>query len=133
MKAVFFGMALALGMAAPAYGQGTPEAAKSWEVDKDKSKAGAKVFTAKMCAGCHTVGKGKLAGPDLAGLLERRDVAWVQKWLKDPTPMFETDSAAKAMLKEYNNVKMPNMKLTDDQIEQLIHYVVETGQKSKKK
>lgn len=132
-KALMFGLAvLALGTAAPAYGQAA-ETAKVWDVDKDKAKSGAKVFTAKMCSGCHTIGKGRLAGPDLAGLLDRRDAGWVQKWLKDPTVMFETDSIAKAMLKEYNNVKMPNMKLTEDQIDQVIHYVVEQGQKAKKK
>ena len=136
-KAVLFGFALlAVAAATPAHAQDkatATEAKKVWEVDKSKAKQGAAVFGAKMCMGCHTVGKGRLAGPDLAGLLERRETDWVLRWLKDPTPMFETDSTAKALLKEYNNVKMPNMKLTDAQIDQVIHYIVEQGQKSKKK
>ena len=136
-KAVIFGCAWAtLLAAAPAYAQdkaADASAAAQFVVDKDKAKAGQKVFGAKACMGCHTVGKGRLAGPDLAGVLERRSEAWVRLWLKDPTPMFDTDETAQALLKEYNNVKMPNMKLTEEQIDQLLHYIVETGSKAKKK
>src|SRR5687767_4981402 len=133
MKRIMIGgfAVLALAYAAPASAQETP-ATKTYDVDSGKAKAGAKVFNVKGCMACHTIGKGRLAGPDLAGLLERRDVGWVQKWLKDPAPMFESDSIAIAMLKEYKGVKMPNMKLTDEQVEQLIYYMVEQGQKSKK-
>jgi mono/diheme cytochrome c family protein len=132
-KALMFGVAVvALTYAAPAYAQDPAPPTKTWEVDKDKAKTGAKVFNAKGCMACHTIGKGRLAGPDLAGLLDRRDVDWVHRWLKDPAPMFETDTAVIAMVKEYKGVKMPNMKLTEDQIEQLIHYMVEQGQKAKK-
>jgi protein SCO1 len=136
-KAVLFGLALAVGaVATPSNAQAqekASEAPASFTVDAAKAKAGSKVFAAKACVGCHTIGKGRLAGPDLAGLLERRTEAWTRTWLKDPTPMFETDETAKAMLKEYNNVKMPNMKLTEEQIDQLLHYIVETGSKAKKK
>jgi len=105
----------------------------AFTVDAAKAKAGAKVFAAKACTGCHTVGKGRLAGPDLAGLLDRRTEVWARTWLKDPTPMFDTDETAKTLLKEYNNVKMPNMKLTEEQIDQVLHYIVEQGSKAKKK
>jgi mono/diheme cytochrome c family protein len=133
-KALMYGFAvLAFGYAVPAYAQETPApATKTYEVDKDKAKSGAKVFNTKGCMGCHTIGKGRLAGPDLAGLLDRRDAGWVHKWLKDPAPMFESDSVVIAMVKEFKGAKMPNMKLTDDQIEQLIHYMVDQGQKAKK-
>lgn len=135
-KAVISGCALAvLLVAAPAYAQDTAadNSSATFVLDKDKAKAGSKVFAAKACTGCHTVGKGRLAGPDLAGLLDRRSETWVRTWLKDPAAMFETDETAKALLKEYNNVKMPNMKLTEEQIDQLLHYIVETGSKAKKK
>ena len=125
----------ALLAAAPAFAQdnGSAGAEPGFAVDKDKAKAGSKVFAAKACTGCHTVGKGRLAGPDLAGVLDRRGETWVRTWLKDPAPMLETDETAKALLKEYGNVRMPNMKLTEEQIEQLLHYIVETGSKAKKK
>lgn len=109
------------------------QTAAAFAVDGAKAKAGAKVFAAKACVGCHTVGKGRLAGPDLAGILDRRSETWVRAWLKDPTPMFDTDETAKALLKEYNNVNMPNMKLTEEQVDQVLHYIVEQGSKAKKK
>lgn len=122
-------------LATPSFAQDKASEAPqaTFVVDAAKAKLGAKVFGAKACMGCHTVGKGRLAGPDLAGLLERRSEDWARRWLKDPAPMFETDETAKALLKEYNNVKMPNMKLTDEQIDQVLHYIVETGNKVKKK
>jgi mono/diheme cytochrome c family protein len=138
-KAVAFGtLLLMVVVASPSYAQAQEKAAEaqaaaSFTVDAAKAKAGQKVWGAKACMGCHTIGKGRLAGPDLAGLLERRTEEWARSWLKDPTPMFETDETAKALLKEYNNVKMPNMKLTEEQIDQVLHYIVEQGQKAKKK
>lgn len=138
MKAVAFGMVVtALAMATPSYAQAqekaAAESAAPFAVDAAKAKAGSKVFGAKACMGCHTIGKGRLAGPDLAGVLDRRSEEWVRTWLKDPSAMFETDETAKALLKEYNNVKMPNMKLTEEQIDQVLHYIVEQGSKAKKK
>lgn len=131
--AVIGGVLSALMIAVPAHAQEkAAEGSAAFVVDKDQAKAGSKVFVAKACSGCHTIGKGRLAGPDLAGVLERRSETWVRTWLKDPTPMFETDETAQAMLKEYN-LKMPNMKLTEEQIEQLLHYIVDTGSKAKKK
>ena len=135
---VYFGMAVAafvwcMPATAQAQEAKAAEPASAFAVDAAKAKAGSKVFAAKACVGCHTVGKGRLAGPDLAGLLDRRTETWARSWLKDPTPMFETDETAKAMLKEYNNVKMPNMKLSDEQVDQVLHYIVEQGAKAKKK
>jgi mono/diheme cytochrome c family protein len=37
------------------------------------------------------------------------------------------------LLADAKGVKMPNMKLTEEQIDQLLHYIVETGSKAKKK
>ena len=133
---VGLGVVAMLAAAPRAYGQekaSDAQVAASFAVDAAKAKAGAKVFAAKACTGCHTVGKGRLAGPDLAGLLERRTEEWARMWLKDPSAMFDTDETAKALLKEYNNVKMPNMKLTEEQIDQVLHYIVEQGSKAKKK
>jgi hypothetical protein len=44
----------------------------------------------------------------------------------------ETDSTAKALLKEYNNTKMPNMKLTEDEALALIHHMANESKKAKK-
>jgi hypothetical protein len=46
--------------------------------------------------------------------------------------MLETDSIAKAMLAEFQNVKMPNMKLTDADVDALVHYMRQESGKKKK-
>jgi nitrite reductase (NO-forming) len=74
------------------------------------------------CLACHSVGEGKKLGPDVAGVTKRRSDAWLARWLKEPEKMLETDPDAKAMLKEYNNLPMPNQSLSDAEIRKYIKY-----------
>ena len=74
------------------------------------------------CLACHSVGQGKKLGPDLAGVTKRRDDTWLTRWLKSPDKMLESDPVAKAMLKEYNNLPMPNQNLSDREISQYLRY-----------
>lgn len=83
--------------------------------------AGKLAFESK-CLACHSIGQGKKLGPDLAGVTKHRDVQWLTRWLKDPDAMLKTDPHARAMLKEYNNIPMPNQSLTDAEIKQFIKY-----------
>jgi len=83
--------------------------------------AGKQAFESK-CLACHSVGGGRKLGPDVAGVTKRRDQAWLARWLKEPEKMLQTDAAAKAMLKEYNNVPMPNQSLSDAEIRQYLKY-----------
>src|SRR5580765_101187 len=83
--------------------------------------AGKLAFESK-CLACHTIGQGKKLGPDLLGVTKRRKDDWLAKWLKSPESMLKTDADAKAMLKQYNNIPMPNQSLTDAEIKQYIKY-----------
>jgi len=70
------------------------------------------------------------AGPDLLGVVERRDQTWLKSWLKDPTPMLQNDSLAMALLAAAKGVKMPNMKLSERDIDAVMHYMAqETAKK----
>ena len=42
---------------------------------------------ARMCAACHTVGKGDRVGPDLDGITERRQRYWLVKFIANPQRM----------------------------------------------
>ena len=42
--------------------------------------------------------------------------------VRSPEAMLQTDADAKAMLKEYNNLPMPNQSLSDAEIKQYIKY-----------
>ena len=74
------------------------------------------------CLACHSVGQGKKLGPDLAGVTKRRDDAWLSRWLKSPEKVLESDPVAKAMMKEFNNLPMPNQNLSDAEIRQYLQY-----------
>jgi nitrite reductase (NO-forming) len=83
--------------------------------------AGKQAFESK-CLACHSLGQGKKLGPDLAGVSKRRSKDWITRWLKDPAAMLTTDVDAKAMLKEFNNLPMPNQSLSDAEIRQYQKY-----------
>lgn len=85
------------------------------------AQAGMLVWRDKGCSGCHGFGR-VLAGPDMAGVLDRRDNAWVRKWLKETNTMLESDPQAVAMLKDWKGVRMPEIRLTDRQIDALFAF-----------
>jgi len=101
-------------------------------VDEALAKKGKSLWTAKACNGCHTIGKGRMAGPDLAHVTDRRSVEWLAKWLSSTSTMLETDEQAKAMLAEYNNTRMPDFKLKDEDAQAIIHHLAKESQKVKK-
>jgi len=93
-------------------------------VDPNLAQRGGIVFRDKGCYGCHGFGR-KLGAPDLAGVMERRDHAWLRRWLKSTDSMLVSDPQAEAMLKDWYGVRMPNMRLSDQQIEALFHYMAQ--------
>lgn len=90
------------------------------------ASAGGTLFQQK-CAACHTIGQGDRVGPDLKGITELRDAAWLKTWLKDPAAMIASgDPAAKEISEKYPMV-MPNLGLSDQQIDDLIAYMGQGG------
>jgi protein SCO1/2 len=73
--------------------------------------------------GCHTIGHGRQAGPDLFAVTEVRSIDWLKSFLKDTDAMLNTDPIAQALLKEFRGNRMPNIRMTDAEIEALIHYL----------
>lgn len=68
---------------------------------------GEEVFAQKGCPACHKVGGGKLVGPDLKGVLGRRDETWVKKMILRPDVMVKEDETARKLLAEHLT-PMPN-------------------------
>jgi mono/diheme cytochrome c family protein len=61
------------------------------------------------CKSCHTVGGGDLTGPDLQGLLERRDRAWLVEFIQHPKAVMDSgDAYAVALLRDARGVYMPD-------------------------
>jgi len=77
-----------------------------------------------VCGACHTIGKGKLIGPDLKGVTERREEAWLYSFIKASQTMVQNgDEVAVKVFEEYNKIPMPDNDYTDDQIAALLAYI----------
>jgi cytochrome c2 len=60
------------------------------------------------CAACHTLGGGRLVGPDLKDVTQRKDRAWLAKFLQNPKAVIDSgDAYARQILQEARGVIMP--------------------------
>ncbi len=105
--------------------------AQGMKVDANLAKRGKALWLSRGCDACHSIGKGRRAGPDLLGVTSRRSGAWLRKWLHNPDEMLASDSTAMALLAEAKGVKMANLKLSDTEIEALINYLADESRKAK--
>lgn len=81
-------------------------------------------FFIKICASCHTVGRGDKAGPDLAGISRRREKSWLTRFLAAPQKLrAEKDPIALALREKYPYVRMPNLGMSDGDIEDVLSYL----------
>ena len=85
---------LLVGLASPA---GTARGAPLQDAPSEETIA----FFAQNCASCHTIGGGRLTGPDLKGATERKDEAWLVEFILDPKAVIDSgDPYAAEMLRE---------------------------------
>ncbi|MDI6696695.1 MAG: c-type cytochrome [Anaerolineales bacterium] len=90
---------------------------------QQSSSEGQAIF-AQKCQACHTIGGGRLVGPDLQGVTQRRDLSWLKEFISAPDQMLASgDPIATQLLAEYNNVPMPNLALSPAEVEALIAYL----------
>lgn len=85
--------------------------------------SGETIFRTK-CIACHTIGKGKLVGPDLKDVTSRRDAQWLKDFIADPNKLFAAnDPIAQQLLSENNNVKMPPLGLTPMEVDAVLAFL----------
>lgn len=79
----------------------------------------------QICAACHTVGKGRLVGPDLANIDQRQSEDWIIKFVKSSQTVIKGgDKYADSLFKAFNQVLMPDQPdLNDAQIKDVIAYI----------
>lgn len=78
----------------------------------------------QQCASCHTVGGGKLVGPDLQGVTTRRDRDWLVQWIIEPDKMLaQGDPTAAQLFQEYQQIQMPNLGLSQADAEAILAYI----------
>ncbi len=97
-------------------------------IDEKLAAKGEKLWTKKGCNACHTIGKGKLVGPDLKGVTERRKPEWIIAMITNPDSMLKYDPIAKEQLKKYG-VPMTDQKVSVEEAKAIIEYIKRESQK----
>jgi len=92
--------------------------------DLELAKRGKTVYEAKACNACHSIGSTKQTmGGALDQVTEIRDLEWLFKFIKNPKSMLATDGLAKQLLRDFNNIPMPNQGLSDKDVIAIIEYL----------
>jgi protein SCO1/2 len=99
-----------------------PSYAKATRIEGMTS--GGQLFMSR-CSACHSIGGGDdTLGPDLAGVVERRPSAWLHRWIKEPDRMLAAkDPTATALKAKYRGVPMPNLKLSDSDVADVVEFI----------
>lgn len=80
------------------------------------------------CGICHTIGKGKLIGPDLAGVHQRHPEDWMMNFVRSSQKMIASgDSAAVALFEANNKLVMPDPMISDGEIASILKYVADNA------
>ncbi|MDQ6954924.1 MAG: c-type cytochrome [Mariprofundaceae bacterium] len=91
------------------------------------AKAGKLIFD-RVCVHCHAIGGDSKFAPNLKGIGERRDIVWLNKWLKSPKEVLKYDEYAQKLLE--NNAysltmpTFPSMK-NDEKRANVIAYLLD--------
>jgi cytochrome c oxidase cbb3-type subunit 3 len=92
--------------------------------------SGKEIFSGN-CQACHSIGGGDIVGPDLAGLIERRETDWIKSFITNSQKMVAAgDEEAIAVFTKYNKIAMPSHNLKDEELTSLISYIEETGKQA---
>lgn len=102
---------------------------------KDESKGSAdgrplenfdrgKYLFGRDCVACHSIGHGDQIGPDLLGVSKTRDHTWLVRMIQQPEQLLnEKDPLATSLLAKYKDVRMPNLNVSDAEVDYLLQYI----------
>ncbi len=95
-------------------GAGTPGAVNGEleaPIRLDLAERGGQVLREKACLGCHVLGgEGGNVGPKLDGVIDRRDLGYLRRKLRDPT--FDNSTSM-----------MPNLALSQEEVEAILAHL----------
>lgn len=111
-------LALAAGFCVSVFGA-TSVAQEAGDLDPELGK---RLFTEKGCVSCHTLGQGRLVGPDLQRVTKRRSDTWTVAMITSPDSMLRTDTTARALLQAYVT-SMPDLNVRTFEARALVAYL----------
>ena len=77
-----------------------------------------------LCAMCHTLGGGRLVGPDLQGVTDRHTEEWIIEFVQHSQQMIAAgDPDAVAIFEEYGRIMMPDQPLSADEVRAVVAYL----------
>ncbi len=83
-----------------------------------------KYLFSTRCAACHSIGGGDKLGPDLLGVTNVRDRAWLARMIVDSNKLLEEkDPIATALFKKYKEIRMPPLNLPEADVNTLIEFL----------
>lgn len=93
-----------------------------------KAQDGKSLFK-NNCSFCHSIGGGKVVGPDLKGVNALRSEDWLIKFIKNSSELIKSgDQDAIAIYNEYNKMPMPDHShLNDNEIKAILAHIDEAG------
>ncbi|WP_442113931.1 SCO family protein [Pseudomonas sp. NUPR-001] len=110
----------------------TPSSEQSYALAPEirPPSSGEELFRTR-CAACHSLGPEdgqgtgmRSVGPDLLGVTQRRERAWLSRWIREPDRMLaEREAVAVALYEQYNRVAMPNLRLNHQDADNLIEFL----------
>ena len=85
--------------------------------------SGEKLFRSH-CEACHSLENNDGIGPGLKGRIAKRDKAWLKRWIKEPDLMLsEKDPLALALFNQFGQVLMPNLRLNDTEVAEIVSFL----------
>jgi len=89
----------------------------------DPRSNGEQIFKAN-CTACHTIGGGRLIGPDLEGITKKRKEDWLKQFINSASDFIASgDPDAIAIYEEYNKMAMTSFYFSDEDMEALLGYL----------
>jgi len=92
---------------------------------QDGDVAAGETLFKNNCAQCHAVDASVVVGPGLAGIEDRRDYAWLKKWINNPAAVISSgDKYAVELYEKYNKTQMTAFPAYGDaEIKNILAYV----------
>lgn len=90
-------------------------------------------FFRTNCMSCHTIGGGRLTGPDLKNVSSRKDRAWLSRFVMDPKAVIDAgDPYAVELLTASRGVTMPTLPGMTRQRAEALLYLIDAESKLEK-
>jgi mono/diheme cytochrome c family protein len=102
----------------------SPQAVPGLDMSEATIAKGKELFVGR-CQSCHAVTEQVVIGPGLKGILERRELPWLLKWIRNSQALIQSgDPIAVQVYNEYNQTQMTSfLDLSDDDIKAILAYV----------